>query len=208
MTDDARQGEPRRQARGQRRIEQILHASATVFAEHGYEGATTNAIAGAAGISPGSLYQYFKNKDDIARALADHYAERLQAFRSEVLATESAAGVTLSAAVERVVGPLVAFNLAHPGFKSLFARTDMPAPLRAAVAPVQQAIHGRVAALIGALVPGLDPAVLSRTVTVVIQIVRGMIPLIAEASPSEQAAMTAELQTVLVSYLETAGRAR
>ncbi|ASO20833.1 AcrR family transcriptional regulator [Actinoalloteichus hoggarensis] len=208
MTGDVKPGEPRRQARGQRRIEQILHAAATVFAEQGYEGATTNAIAGAAGISPGSLYQYFKNKDDIARALADHYAERLAAFRSEVLSAEAAAGLSLPTAVRGVVGPLVAFNLAHPGFKSLFARTDMPASLRAAVAPVQQAVHDRVAVLIGTLVPGLDAADLARTTTVVIQIVRGMIPLIAEAAESGRAAMTEELQIVLVSYLETAGRPR
>src|SRR6266511_1332655 len=48
----------------------ILDAAAGVFADAGYERATTNAIAAAAGISPGSLYQFFPNKEAIAEALA------------------------------------------------------------------------------------------------------------------------------------------
>ena len=68
----------RRQARGQRRIELLLDVAAQVFAEVGFEAATTNAIAARAGMSPGSLYQFFPNKDAIAEALADRFAERLR----------------------------------------------------------------------------------------------------------------------------------
>ena len=44
---------------------------------HGYDGASTNRIAAAAGISPGSLYQYFPNKDAIAAAVIDQYSDQL-----------------------------------------------------------------------------------------------------------------------------------
>ena len=59
-----------RQERGRRRIEGILEAAARVFAEVGYEAATTNAIAREARTSIGSLYQFFPNKGAVLEALA------------------------------------------------------------------------------------------------------------------------------------------
>lgn len=54
----------------------ILEAAALVFAEGGYARATTNRIAERAGVSIGSLYQYFADKGEIlARLLAEHQAE-------------------------------------------------------------------------------------------------------------------------------------
>jgi AcrR family transcriptional regulator len=43
----------------------ILEASAQVLQQHGYKGATTNRIAQRAGVSVGTLYQYFNNKEEI-----------------------------------------------------------------------------------------------------------------------------------------------
>lgn len=194
---------PRRQARGQQRIEQILHAAAVVFAERGYDAATTNAIAQQAGISPGSLYQFFKNKDDIAGALAGHYAGRLAELRAEVFARSDLDTADLDELVSALLGPLVAFNLAHPGFKALFARTDMPDGLRNAVAPVHEAIHQRVAELVGLRLPHLPGDEVARVATVTIQLVRGMIPLIAGASGDEREVLTAELRSVVVGYLRS-----
>ena len=46
-------------------VERILAATRSVLVERGYEGASTNRIAAVAGISPGSLYQYFPDKDAV-----------------------------------------------------------------------------------------------------------------------------------------------
>lgn len=56
-------------------MQRILEAAAHVFAEHGYVGGTTNRIAEQAGISIGSLYQYFPNKDAVLRALMDSHVD-------------------------------------------------------------------------------------------------------------------------------------
>ncbi|WP_307357396.1 TetR/AcrR family transcriptional regulator [Microbacterium murale] len=197
---DAR-AQPRRQARGQQRIELILHAAAAVFARDGYDSATTNAIAAEAGISPGSLYQYFKNKGDIAHALAEHYALKLTALRGEVFATDRVVDTSLPELVDTVLGPLMAFNLAHPGFKAIFSRTDMPAGLREAVAPIQASIHQSVAHLLGLVLSDHQPADVARIATVVIQLVRGMVPLITDATGAERDALMAELRSVLLSYV-------
>ncbi|MGO9028048.1 MAG: TetR/AcrR family transcriptional regulator [Acidimicrobiales bacterium] len=60
--------QPRKQAKQRRAAdtrERILEAAAHVFAEYGYAAGTTNRIAERAGVSIGSLYQYFPNKDSI-----------------------------------------------------------------------------------------------------------------------------------------------
>jgi AcrR family transcriptional regulator len=193
--------QPRRQERGRRRIEEILKAAAGVFAERGYDGATTNAIAAAAGISPGSLYQFFKNKDEIARGLAEYYAAQLSDLSETTFSVTVDADADVESLVTALLEQLIAFNRAHPGFKALFSRTDMPAGLRDAVTPVQNSIHTRVHALVSQLLPEHDPAETTRMATVAIQIVRGMMPLIIEADDAGASALTEELRLVLVSYL-------
>ncbi|MCB9766063.1 MAG: TetR/AcrR family transcriptional regulator [Alphaproteobacteria bacterium] len=57
---------PRRkpvQGRAQATVDAILEATAQVLLEEGYADLTTNAVAKRAGVSVGSLYQYFGNKD-------------------------------------------------------------------------------------------------------------------------------------------------
>jgi len=74
-----------RQDRSRATRERILAAAARVFADRGYAGGTTNHIAAEAGLSVGSLYQYFPNKDAVAAELmrahvadgAAHVARRL-----------------------------------------------------------------------------------------------------------------------------------
>jgi len=58
-------------------VDRILDAGQDMLIAHGYDGASTNRIAAAAGISPGSLYQYFPNKDAIAAAVIDRYSDQL-----------------------------------------------------------------------------------------------------------------------------------
>lgn len=80
---------PRRvpvQQRSRETVEIILEAAAQVFAERGFTGGTTNHIAARAGVSIGSLYQYFPNKDSILVGLMErhlveeqkHIAERMR----------------------------------------------------------------------------------------------------------------------------------
>ncbi|MCD2185651.1 TetR/AcrR family transcriptional regulator [Actinomycetospora soli] len=60
------------QERSRATVERILVAARGVLAERGYAGASTNRIAAAAGVGPGTLYQYFPDKDAIVdRVVAD-----------------------------------------------------------------------------------------------------------------------------------------
>jgi len=65
------------QARSQETVGVILEASARILESDGMRGFNTNAIAARAGVSIGSLYQYFPNKDAILLALIGRFEEAL-----------------------------------------------------------------------------------------------------------------------------------
>ncbi|MBE1531970.1 TetR/AcrR family transcriptional regulator [Actinomadura algeriensis] len=200
----------RRQARGERRIAQILDAAAGVLAELGYEAATTNKIAAAAGISPGSLYQFFPNKEAIAEALADRFTAQMGGAHRTAFTAGDLAAEPLADLIDRIVDPLLAFNIANPGFKALFARADMPSGLTAASRPIQDALLGRVEGILAARAPGLTADDRTRGARVLIQVFKALVPLVTEADPGdERDTMVAELKRVLSAYmtaLEAQGR--
>lgn len=65
--------EPRKpkQARARQKVELILEAAIRLLEKGGLGALTTNAVADTAGVSIGTLYQYFTNKEAILDALAD-----------------------------------------------------------------------------------------------------------------------------------------
>ncbi len=77
MGENQARRQARRQQRGLLRVEEILAAAGALFAEQGYDNVTTNMITARAGVSPGSLYQYFPNKEAIAQAFAADATEQL-----------------------------------------------------------------------------------------------------------------------------------
>lgn len=58
-----------KQERSKEMVDAILDATAQVLIEEGYDRASTNKIAARAGVSIGSLYQYFENKESLVGAL-------------------------------------------------------------------------------------------------------------------------------------------
>jgi AcrR family transcriptional regulator len=58
-------------------VEAILEATARVLVERGYAGTSTNLVAERAGVSVGSLYQYFPNKDALVTALHERHMRRM-----------------------------------------------------------------------------------------------------------------------------------
>ncbi len=67
------------QARSRQTVNAVLEAAAQLLDREGYARLNTNAIAARAGISIGSLYQYFPNKEAICSALIRRYLGRQEA---------------------------------------------------------------------------------------------------------------------------------
>jgi AcrR family transcriptional regulator len=68
-----------RQDRAKATVDSILEATARVLVKQGFDGLTTNAVASAAGVSIGSLYQYFPNKEALVSALLERHMEDMNA---------------------------------------------------------------------------------------------------------------------------------
>ncbi len=101
-----------RQARSRATVDAILTATARILVREGYGKMTTNRVAEVAGVSVGSLYQYFPNKESLVAALVDRHLERM----SRLVATElrGVEAAPLEVAVETVIATLVAAQQVEP----------------------------------------------------------------------------------------------
>jgi len=75
-----------RQSRSANTVHVILDATARILVERGYAATSTNAVAERAGVSVGSLYQYFSNKDALIAALHTRHIEQMHDVMEAALA--------------------------------------------------------------------------------------------------------------------------
>jgi AcrR family transcriptional regulator len=101
-----------RQARAAATVDAIIEAAARILEAQGLEAFNTNAVARLAGVSVGSLYQYFPAKDAIMAALirreSQAFAEALEA------ALRTARSKSLAGAVFTLAETAVAHQAARP----------------------------------------------------------------------------------------------
>lgn len=94
-----------RQARSRATVDAILDAAARVLVQRGYAATTTNAVAEVAGVSVGSLYQYFPNKDSLIAALHDRHGRQMSALLDAALLQHRGSSLpeALAAVIESAV---------------------------------------------------------------------------------------------------------
>lgn len=191
----------RRQARGERRMAQLLDAAASVFCTVGYRAASTNAIAREAGVSPGTLYQFFPNKEAIGEALSERLVVEMRNVHGAALSLDHSL-LTLRELIDEVIDPLIAFNLENPVCFTLLQGTDMPQRLDEDHDLLHQTMLGKVKAIIAVRAPHLDHKALDRTADICWAAFFGVLQALFEKQdPGDQAALTAELKILLYRYL-------
>ena len=194
---------PRKNPVQQRAFEtrdRILVAAARVFTEHGYAGGTTNRIAEAAGLSVGSLYQYFPNKDAILVELVQAHV----ASSTEMLAQLFA---DLPQGLEARVRALVVATIgAHAGEHRLHQVIFEEAPRPAAV--LRQLVDGEqrlVAATVAMLEddPEVDVGDVELAARIAVTTVESLVHrfIAREADALDVDAFADELVAMVVRYL-------
>ncbi len=142
------------QARSRARVDGILDAADAVFLERGFDEASTNHIAVAAGTSIGSIYRFFPDKDAILVALAERYGARMQAIAAAV--TPVAPGpVPLAERVAQGIDQFNQFLRENRGYLTLIRQAHHPA-LRAGAAAQEAAMVALIGASQAAYAPHLS----------------------------------------------------
>lgn len=119
MRDKPARKQPR-QARSRATVTAILEAMTRILDREGSEAATTTRVAEVAGISIGTLYQYFSHRDAILDALQDREFERAVQLMQSVLTTTGAEGPGRDVAREVIEG-LLKLYAAAPGLHRVLA---------------------------------------------------------------------------------------
>jgi AcrR family transcriptional regulator len=93
------------QDRSAKTVEAIVEAAIRILRRDGWAALTTTRVAERAGVSVGSLYQYFPNREAIAAAIV---RQRTRDFLETVLAVDLAGAADLSEAVQRTMAAFLA----------------------------------------------------------------------------------------------------
>lgn len=100
-------------------VEAILSAAAGILETEGPTRLTTNAVAAQAGVSIGSLYQYFPNKQALTAALIERSSGSLE--KSVVQAGRDAKTMLFEAGLRLLVRSIVRHQLDRPGLERTLA---------------------------------------------------------------------------------------
>lgn len=133
------------QQRSRLTVQAILKAAIHIFDEFGYAAGTTARIASRAGVSIGSLYQYYPNKDAILTALAEqHLAEGL-ALSVQLLETLRASEQSLESTLHDIVGHMIRLHEHNPGLhRLLYEEGLLPTALRQTAKQAEQFLIAEV----------------------------------------------------------------
>ena len=118
-----------RQARSRATVEAIVQAGTRVLGDHGWAGFTTNKVAEKAGVSIGSLYQYFPDKLALVEAVRGHHFDDVL----RVIRTAMDGNKPVRQFAEALIDGMIAAHLEHPALHRVML-DEVPGDDRAHIA--------------------------------------------------------------------------
>ncbi len=97
---------PRRKSSAPDKRDRILKAAVKVFAKNGFYATRVSEIAKAAGVADGTIYLYFKNKDDVLISIFEDGIQRLLAILRDVAASDEPVERRITRIIELQLGLL------------------------------------------------------------------------------------------------------
>jgi AcrR family transcriptional regulator len=144
------------QQRSRERLERILAVASELIARKGSDQLKMSEIAELAGISIGSLYQYFPDKSAIIRTLAEHYAGESRRCIEEAFA--DVRGIDgLLAAFSSLVDQYYQIFLAEPVMRDIWSGMQADKQLAEVELAESRAAGALLAAAMLRVRPDLDP---------------------------------------------------
>jgi AcrR family transcriptional regulator len=157
------------QRRAVERVETILDAARALIAEKGSDALRMAEVAERAGVSIGSLYQYFPDKAAIVRVLAERFnAEGLRCMTEEFRGVGDLTG--LREAFARLVGIYYGIFLAEPVIRDVWSATQADKALREMELANSRVNGALLAETMARVRPAADPAALEASAFLVMQL--------------------------------------
>lgn len=194
------------QRRSQATRAALLKAAAQLLGKRGYAEATTNDIARRAGVSIGSLYEYFRDKDAIVQALVDEHltaAEQLFAERAVALGA-GAANRPLRDLLAVLVETMLRFHADDPKVHRVLASEALRSrATRARVSALEQGAVRLLTALVATHPEARSerPALAAQVVVQTVDALTHRWILEPSGEPVAVEALADELTRMLVGYL-------
>lgn len=120
------------QDRSKKRVEIIVNAATRVFAEDGFAEATVERVAERAGVSIGSLYQFFPNKRALFDAVWEKYFGEIRALVDGFMSDDHLRETSWEQLLDDSIDALFVFHRESPGFRALFNSLQLSPELLAA----------------------------------------------------------------------------
>ena len=114
---------PPKQRRAQRTVDTVLDAVVRLLKREGFSAVTTNRIAEVAGVSIGSVYQYFADKQAIFVALHQRHIDQIDRMVETKLVEH--AGASLDVLMRAMIEGMIDAHSADPELYELLA-TEVP----------------------------------------------------------------------------------
>ncbi|HEX3791049.1 MAG TPA: TetR/AcrR family transcriptional regulator [Pseudonocardiaceae bacterium] len=183
-----------KQARSRELVDRILVAAGELFATRGYADTNTNLIAEQAGVSVGSLYQFFADKEEILAALQDKWTTRLGQALDERLRID--ADIDLAETIDHVLDIHAALNRDPPGLLGFLLTT----PVVVLTDGVTEAIRQRLAEMIAVLAPDIPAERRAVVAAMIVHISNGLYTVGLTAGATNPA-VRAEVRRALLAYI-------
>lgn len=201
MIDNNPRIEPRkrpRQGRSAATVEAILVAATRIITRDGFEALTTNGVAELAGVSIGSLYQYFPTKDAIlVEVLRRKRASMTADFDAAVAESED---LPLKAAIGHVVASVMKHQFLDPNLSRMVFEADLRWP----IGDESRSLEAHIAASIATILTAhgvAQPALRARDL---LEIVRGLIVSAGKAGEKDQDALSQRASLAAYGYIAAA----
>jgi AcrR family transcriptional regulator len=188
------------QNRSRALVARVLQAAGELFATEGYEQTTTNRIATAAGVSVGSLYQFFVDKHAILDALQADWAERLGRELDASLDVDDLRPIP--EIVDEVLEVHARLNREQPGLLAVLLTTRGSRQ----VISTRDAIQLRLEQIIARREPGMPEPQRRIAAAMLIHLSLGLYTVPRSIDP-ERTQTRAEVRRALIGYLDDLHRA-
>ncbi|NOK63785.1 MAG: TetR/AcrR family transcriptional regulator [Chloroflexi bacterium AL-W] len=192
------------QERSRFTVEAILDAAVQVFEQHGYAAGTTARIAERAGVSVGSLYQYFPNKDAILVALADQHIAECHTLANQIFAHVQAIECSLDQSLRLIVGGFIELHTINPQIHQLlYEKVILPEEIQKKLMVVLQTITKQIRELLAQYAVIREES-LDMTAYIIVQIAEHLTHQLVLHPPYEMTAETQieEVVRVLQGYIQ------